>query len=190
MEDSKIIEMLFARDEQALSTLSQKYSRLYLSMIREILSDEGDINECANDCLLAVWNSIPPNRPNNLPAYLCKIARRISINKLRYNKRQKRSDGYTLMLSELEGCIPDSDGTKELHDGEISEHFKKILEDFISSLDARTRILFVRRYMFFESVSSLADRFEMSENLVSVRLYRAKKEFKKILEKEGFYYEK
>ena len=190
MEDSKIIEMLFARDEQALSSLSQKYSRLYLSMIREILSDESDINECANDCLLAVWNSIPPNRPNNLPAYLCKIARRISINKLRYNKRQKRSESYTLVLSELDDCIPACDGTNELSEGEVSEHFKNVLEDFVSSLDARTRILFVRRYMFFESVSNLAKRFEMSENSVSVKLFRAKKELKKILEKEGFYYEK
>ena len=89
MEDSKIVEMLFERDENALEEISRKYSRLYTGVLRETCRDESDVSECANDCLLATWNSIPPNRPNNLGSYLCKIARRIGINKYRHNTRQK-----------------------------------------------------------------------------------------------------
>ncbi|MBE6594011.1 MAG: sigma-70 family RNA polymerase sigma factor [Ruminococcaceae bacterium] len=187
MEDSLIIDMLFERNERALEQIDVKYSRLYLSIIREMLWDENDVSECANDCLLAVWNSIPPNRPDNLPSYICKIARRLGINRYRYNTRQKRSDGYTAMLSELEDCIPDRTETG-FGDNDIPpEKFSRLLEEFISSLDAETRVLFVRRYVYFESVASLSDRFQMRENLVAVKLYRAKQRLKKFLEKEGIY---
>ena len=80
MEDHRIIELLIERSEDALGEVSQKYSRLYKMMIRKALSDEFDVEECANDVLLAVWNSIPPNRPKSLAAYVCRIARRIGTN--------------------------------------------------------------------------------------------------------------
>lgn len=187
MEDSVIIDMLFERNERALEQISIKYSRLYLSIIRETLRDENDISECANDCLLAVWNSIPPNRPSNLPSYICKIARRLGINRYRYNTRQKRGDGYTALLSELEDCIPDKSGAAFGENDISPEKFSRLLKDFIASLDAQTRVLFVRRYVYFESVASLSQRFEMKENLVAVKLHRAKQRLKKILEKEGIY---
>jgi RNA polymerase sigma-70 factor (ECF subfamily) len=183
MEDNKIVELLFDRDEHALSEITQKYSRLYTGVLRETCKDESDVTECANDCLLAVWNSIPPHRPNNLGSYLCKIARRIGINKYRHNTRQKRGDGYTALLGELENCIPDDTyDLLAIPQGKI----KKILEDFLRSLDAETRILFVRRYVYLESVSSLAQRFEMRENLVSVKLHRARVRLAKILKEEGY----
>jgi len=183
MDDNRIIELLFERAETALNEVSHKYSRLYKGIIREVLSDECDIDECANDVLLAVWNTIPPNRPNSLTAYICKIARRIGINRLKYNTRQKRNTGYVAMLLELDDCLPfvepidDSD--------ERSELIRSVLSDFIRSLDPETEILFVRRYMYLESVTDLAKRFELDENRISVRLYRVRKKLKKVLEKEG-----
>ena len=183
MDDNKIVEMLFGRDERALEEINQKYSRLYTGVLRETCRDESDVSECANDCLLAVWNSIPPNRPNNLGSYVCKLARRIGINRYRHNTRQKRGEGYTSLLGELEDCIPDSScDLTAIPEGKI----KKIIENFIKSLDAQTRILFVRRYIYLESVASLAERFEMRENLVSVKLYRARERLAKILREEGY----
>ena len=183
MEDSKIVEMLFERDENALEEISRKYSRLYTGVLRETCRDESDVSECANDCLLATWNSIPPNRPNNLGSYLCKIARRIGINKYRHNTRQKRGEGYTALLGELEDCLPDeSVDLSAVPQGKI----KKILEDFLKGLDGETRVLFVRRYFYLESVASLAEHFEMRENLVSVKLHRSRARLAKILKEEGY----
>ncbi len=183
MDDNRIIGLLFERTETALDEMSYKYSRLYKGIIREILSDECDVDECGNDVLLAVWNSIPPNRPSSLPAYICKIARRVGVDKLRYNTRQKRNTGYTVMLSELNDCLP----AKEIVDdtNENSEVIRSALSKFLRSLDPETEILFVRRYMYFESVTDLANRFELDENRISVKLYRARKKLKKTLEKEG-----
>lgn len=183
MDDNTIIELLLQRAEAALSEISCKYARLYRQTIREILGDECDVDECANDVLLAVWNSIPPNRPDSLPAYLRTLARRIGIDRLRYNTRQKRNAGYLVMLSELEECLPAEKPTEPHHD-ERSERIRLILSDFVRSLNPETQVLFVRRYVYLESVASLAERFGLSENHVSVRLYRARKALRKTLEQE------
>lgn len=183
MDDIKIIELLFGRADSALEEVSVKYSRLYKGIIREMLSDECDVEECANDLLLALWNSIPPNIPKSLSAYICKLARHIGVDRLRYNTRQKRDTGYTVTLSELDECLPDEALTDE--NGEKSESIRAILSDFIKKLDAESEVLFVRRYIYLESVASLAERFDMDENYVSVKLYRARKNLKKLLMKEG-----
>lgn len=183
MNDRKIIELMWERSETALCELSQKYSRLYKAVLREILGDDSDADECANDVLLAVWNSIPPNRPDSLPSYVCKLARRIGIDRLRHNTRQKRNTGYTIMLSELEDCLPSEEPSDDAE--ERSELIRSVLSDFVRGLDPETEILFIRRYIYLESVTELAERFEMKENHVSVKLYRARKKLKKLLEKEG-----
>ncbi len=183
MDDSRIIELLFERNENALDEVQCKYSRLYSGIIRNILSDECDVEECGNDLLLAVWNTIPPNQPVSLCAYICKIAGRIGVDKLRYNTRKKRNSGYTVMLSELGECLPQ----KEIIDAANEEGtlISSVLSRFIRSLEPETEILFVRRYIYLESVADLAKRFEISENRISVKLYRARKRLKKMLEKEG-----
>lgn len=198
MDDNRIIELLFERAETALDEVFHKYSGLYKGIIREVLSDERDVDECSNDVLLAVWNSVPPNKPKSLPAYICKIARRIGIDRLRYNTRQKRNTGYTVILSELEDCLPEeamSDHSlnnvnigingKNCHNGERNEIIRAVLSDFVRKLDPETQVLFIRRYVYLETVKGLAERFGMDENYVSVKLYRVRKKLKKVFEKEG-----
>ncbi len=183
MDDSRIIKMLFERNEIALEEVSHKYSRLYKGIIREVLSNECDIEECGNDVLLAVWNSIPPNNPTNLTTYICKIARRIGVDKLRYNTRLKRNTGYTVMLSELGDCLPAEKTTESRNDD--GETIRSVISSFLRSLEPETEILFVRRYMYLESVTEMAKRFDLDENRISVKLYRARKKLRKMLEKEG-----
>ena len=184
MEDDKILDLLFERSESALDEVTHKYSRLYKGILRKVLEDEGDIEECANDVLLAIWNSIPPNRPGSLSAYVCKIARRIGIDRLRYHKRKRRNTDYLVMLSELEESLSEEDAPQAA-DGPLDGRIREVLEEFIRDLDGETQILFLRRYVYLESVASLAGRFDLSENYISVKLYRARKKLKHALEKEG-----
>ena len=183
MEDKQIMAALLDRNDAALKELSAKYGRLYRSILRQILEDEQDVEECANDTLLAVWNSIPPNQPQCLPAYICTIARRIGIDRLRYHSQKKRAKGYTEALAELEGCLPEVSGVNP----EENLHIRAVLNQFLRELDQTTRVLFIRRYVWLESVSSLASRFQMAENTVSARLSRARKKLKKVLEKEDIF---
>ena len=155
------------------------------TLARNVLGNDEDAEECVNDCLLEVWNSIPPNNPDYLRAYSCKIVRRRAINKLRYNLRQKRDCDKVYPLEELSGCIAVSGGQENFIE---SENFHGIINGFINSLDDETKALFVRRYFFFESVKSLSERFGISENKISVKLYRARNKLAEILKTEGYIY--
>ena len=182
MDDRQIVDMLFARSECALKEVSDKYGALCSSVMRRVLDNFSDIEECSNDVLLAVWNSIPPKRPENLGAYLCILSRNAAINRLKYNNREKRNEGLTLMLSELDESLESVDD--DMNAVFERERFRKIINDFLKSLDGQTRVLFIRRYIFFESSSELSQRFDVTENFINVKLHRARKKLKTILEKE------
>lgn len=182
MEDRQIIDLLFARDEQGLRKTEEKYAALYKGILRQALSNNADIDECANDVLMALWNSIPPNRPDHFPSYISRIARRIGINRYKHNTRQKRSIQCTVLLSELEGCIPATDRVETRQEAMA---LRQVLHVFLQDLDPQTRVLFIRRYYYLETVKSLAKRFGVSQSFVSVRLHRARSALRKLLKKEG-----
>ncbi len=182
MDDIQIIDLLFARNELGLHMMEEKYATFYKSILRRALNDPSDVEECANDVLMGIWNSIPPNYPDHFPSYIGRIARRIGINRFKFNTRQKRNTECNILLSELEGCIPSPD---RLGAHEESKMLRQILNDFLYGLDPKTRVLFIRRYFYLESTNDLAKRYGISTNFVSVRLHRARKELRQLLEKEG-----
>jgi len=183
MDDQRLTEQLWQRNESALAEVESRYSRLYMGMLRRVLHDEQDVQECANDVLSALWNSIPPNRPRHLSAYICTIARRIGIDRLRYNTRSKRNPEYTVLLSELEDCLPDSTMPPE----EVMEQkeLQRVPSAFVRELEPQTQVFFIRRYLYLETVQELARRFGCRENYIAVRLYRARRNLRTALEKEG-----
>lgn len=180
MQDAAIVELLWERSEEGLTLLDRRYRGLSMGVMAGILESAADREECYNDLLLAVWNSIPPNRPDSLEAYLCALSRRVAIDRYRYNTRDKRNAPYTLVLSELEDCLPDVDGP-ESEDGAVTD----ALNRFLTGQDAVTRVLFIRRYVMGETTEALAKRFGMKENAVSARLYRARNRLRTFLRKEG-----
>ncbi len=183
VDDLRIIDLFFARAEEAISRLEEKYGRACISLSRAILNNEEDARECLNDTLLAVWNSIPPQRPNPLRAYVLKICRNISITKYHSNTAMKRNSYYDVALDELESCLSSPDTVEsELDSKELSQHIDRFLED----LDKEGRVMFVRRYWYSDSVGEIAERFSISENNVYVRLSRIRAKLRKYLQKEGY----
>ena len=162
MEDTAIIRLFQERSQQAIAELSQKYGKLCQRLSRRILNNEEDAKECVNDTWLGVWNSIPPQTPNPLVSYVCRITRNLSVKRLRHNMAAKRNSYYDVSLAELEECIPAA-----------------------QELDTGNRVMFVKRYWYAESVAQIAETFGMKENSVSVKLMRLRKKLRKKLEKEG-----
>lgn len=182
MEDDGIMELLFARSEQAIAELTRKYDRVCRRIAGHILNSAEDAEECVNDTWLAVWNNIPPATPDSLAAYVCKIARNQSLKKYRYNTAKRRNSFYDESLSELEECIPAQTGNT---DSCTEEDLTVLIEDFLDSLDHKSRILFLKRYWYAEPVSSIAEEFRMTENHVSVRMCRIRAKLRTYLEKKG-----
>ena len=182
MEDSRIIELFFERSEQAIVELSKKYGTLCRRTANNILNSEQDAEECVNDALLGVWNTIPPRNPGSLPGYLLRVVRNLALKKYHENTARKRNSFYDVALEEVEDCLPVSfDGDDEYAAKELA----CMIDGFLDGLDRESRILFVRRYWHAESIDSLAAAFGKSKHWVSVRLSRIRKALKQYLEKKG-----
>lgn len=182
MEDRQIIALFQQRSERAIEELSKKYGALCMQLACNIVGNAHDAEECVNDAYLALWNSIPPKEPDPLCAYLCAIVRNISMNRYDHNRAAKRHSPYIIAIQELEGCIPSPRSTDEEVE---AKQIARSIDCFLKKLDQRSRVLFVRRYWYGESVAALANRFGTSRHMVSVRLFRIREKLKKHLRKEG-----
>lgn len=178
MEDEKIIELFFAKSETAIRELDSKYGKVCYSISYNILNNNLDAEECVNDAYLGTWNAIPPQRPNPLLAFVCKIVRNISIMRHRTNTAIKRNGAYDVVMEELEDCIA-SPATVE---GVIDrKELARIIESFLDTLTQENRVIFVRRYWFSDNYADIAERVGMTEKNVSVRLTRVRKQMRKYL---------
>ena len=182
MEDSKIIELFCERSEKAIVELQKKYGSLCTKVANNILNDARDTEECLNDAYLGVWNTIPPQKPNPLLSYVCRIVRNIAIKKYHKNTAKKRNSIYDAALDELENCFPSSFSVEDEFN---AIETARIIDNFLETLDSESRVMFVRRYWYSDSVSNLAETFHTSSHNISVRLSRIREKLKKHLIREG-----
>lgn len=183
MEDSQIISLFFKRDEDAISETEAKYGAYCHGIALNILSISEDADECVNDTYWQAWNSIPPQKPDRLGAWLGRVVRNISFNLYKKNHRQKRYAGIEQLLSELEDCIPSPITVeREIEEQELTE----ILNMWLASLPQNDRILFMRRYWNGETVTMLAQECGTSSANMAKQMYRLRKNLKSKLEKEGY----
>lgn len=183
LEDSKIIKLFFERAEQAIVELSAKYGTVCKRIARNILKNDLDAEECVNDTYLAAWNTIPPQRPDPLRTYIFRIVRNIAITKYHANTSEKRNSYYDVALDELESCLAASITVEqEIAASELS----KQIDLFLDTLDKENRVMFVRRYWYSDSISDIAEMFQITNHNVSVRLSRTREKLKIYLMKEGY----
>ena len=183
MDDNAIIELFFARSEQAIRELDSKYGRICHSLSYNILHSRQDAEECVNDAYLGVWDAVPPARPNPLPAFLCRIVRNLSLMRYHANGAAKRGGGsHTVSLEELEACL----ASPRTVEGDLEEQeLLRLTEGFLETLSRENRVLFMRRYWFSDSYVQIADRTGLSEKNVSVRLTRIRKQLRHYFEERG-----
>ena len=181
MDEKQIIDMLFARNEDGIKEAAATFGRLCHSIAFNILNDHDDADECVNDAMLALWNSVPPNRPENLKAYVCKITRNQALHKYEFKNRQKRG-GATVPLSELEGIL--SEDTLSTHIS--AQELGALISKFLRQEKKNERAIFLRRYWFFDSLTEISTRFGFSESKIKSILWRQRSRLKDFLKKEGF----
>ncbi len=183
MEDSQILDGLFARCEKALAALAEKYGKSLLSLAMNILGSRPDAEETVNDTYLALWNAIPPQRPAPLAPYVYRTGRNLALKRLRANTAQKRDNRYDLCLEELSEALPG--GTAE--DALDAKLLGQAIGRYLATLSRDHRVLFVKRYWFGQSVADIAKETGLSAGVVSTRLSRMRAALRAQLEKEDFY---
>lgn len=179
MEDAKIVDLYWARDEAAISESDRKYGRMLSSLSYSLLSSREDAEECVSDTYLSAWNSMPDARPNYLGAFLSKIVRRISIDRFRKAHSEKRG-GIDNLCAELTECIPDKEG-----DFSDSERIRDVINSFLYSCDGEKRAMFILRYFYSRSIEEIALKVGAKESKVKTALHRMRQELKEKLEEDG-----
>lgn len=177
MNDRQIVSLFFERSEQAITELSKQYGDLFFKVADSILNNAQDAEECVNDAYWAAWNSIPPQKPDPLRTYLCRIVRNLSLKKLRMNSALKRGSRFEVSFSELENCIPDHSFDEHLTAKELAEQ----INAFLSTLRRDDRVMFIKRYWFSESLAEIGEAFGITEHNASVRLSRIRGKLYKYL---------
>lgn len=181
MDDKNIVELFWARSEDALRETQSKYGKYCTAIAHNVLDSHEDAEECVNDAYLRLWNAIPPAKPSSLKAFLGKIVRNLALDRYNASKAAKRfNSSVELALYELEECLPSTDAP-------LADEYalRAAINGFLAELPAKTRIIFMRRYWYLCSVKEIAESMRMSESNVKVTLLRTRQKFKEYLEKEG-----
>ena len=181
MDDRRIVELFFDRNEQALTETRQKYSRYLHRVAHNILQNTQDAEECVNDTYLRAWNAIPPHRPSRLSVFLGKITRRLALDAYAALTADKRGGGtQTAILEEWRDALPDTDG-----DPTDDVAVRDALSRFLRQLPAEKRRIFIRRYWYGDTIAAIATDSHATESAVKMTLSRIRSELKTFLEKEG-----
>ena len=181
MEDERIIELYWSRDEDAIAQTKQSYGARLRGLAYNILHNREDAEESENDTYLKTWESIPPQRPRYFFAFLARICRNLSIHRLSRNTAAKRSAEVTAMTEELAACIPDPGAERRFDEVELGD----LLSRFLRTLSPESRAIFIRRYVLAEPVGDIARVTGASESKVHSVLFRARNRLRAYLEKEG-----
>ena len=183
MDDTGIIDLYWARDERAVEETERKYGSHCRSISYRILKNRQDMEECVNDTYVRAWNTIPPQRPFALGAFLAKIVRNLSLNYYRAGHAQRRGGGQvTLLLEELEDCA--ADGPEQLLE---AAELSRLVDRFLRQLPQKDCCIFMRRYWYMDSVEEIARRYHMALGSVKSSLFRTRQKLRVYLEEEGVF---
>lgn len=183
MDDSGIIALFFARAEQAVTELKARHGAAVRHMAANILRDRRDVEECESDTYLAAWNTIPPEEPDPLVTYVCRIARNLAVKRFHANTARRRNSIYDAALEELEEQIPALESVESEVD---ARELAGAVNAFLDVCGETDRLLFVRRYWRADSIQELAAALGKSNHWVSVRLCRIRERLQAHLAKEGW----
>lgn len=183
MEDGKILDLYWRREEQAIYETQRAYGNYCYSIAWNILYSKEDSDECVNDTWLRAWNAIPPKRPGRLALFLGTITRNLSLDRWKERHAMKRGKGeMELALDELAECLQGSDDTEAAVE---AAELERLMNEFLHTLPARECNIFLRRYWYVEEYSDIARRYDMKLNTVKTSLFRTRAKLRDFLEKEG-----
>ena len=182
LEDEAIIDLYWDRNENAIAETSLKYEKLCYFISKNILSSSEDSEEVVNDTYFALWNAIPPKRPNRFSVFVSRVTRNLALKKFEYNSAAKRNPEAVCSLDELSDCISGKVSVETELENRRVEH---LIDTFLWRQSEEKRHTFIRRYWYFESLQSISIRTGFSESKIKSMLFQMRKSLREYLESEG-----
>ena len=184
MEDKRIIELYWERDESAIRETDARYGRYLWTIAYNVLADREDSDECVNDSYYKAWEAMPPHRPASLASFLARIVRSLAVDRFRRRTAQKRvASEYTFSLEELAECVSGGEEPQETAELHL---LAQAVNEYLHTLSREARSVFLWRYYFMDSMKEIALRLDVSESQIKSMLYRMRVGLRSHLEKEGF----
>ena len=183
MDDAKIIDLFWARSEEAIQETNKAYGRKLHALANKILNNREDAEESVSDTYMKTWEIIPPQRPKYYYAFLASICRHLSFHKVDWKLAAKRNAEVVTLTQEMEMCIPDTSRERKLEGKELG----RVMNAFLESLPKDTRLIFLRRYWHVDTIAEIAARYGMTESKVKMQLSRTRAKLQTYLESEGIY---
>lgn len=183
MQDFEIVDLYWARSENAITETRTKYGSYCRKIAMNITANDEDSEECVSDTYLSAWNSMPTERPDMLAPYLAAIVRNHALTLYRKVHSMKRGAGQTALALDELFEVAGSSSTEDMVDSSLlAAH----INSFLAGMDARDRIVFVRRYFYVDSLADIAGELDMSEPAVKSLLFRLRARLKDYLNQEGY----
>lgn len=180
MTDQELVDLFFARSEQALALTQAKYGAWCRRLAGNILGEPRDTEECLSDCWLLLWNAIPPAKPEHFQGYLGAVVRNRAL--LLRARRARGPDTVELAALELAECLPPQDGPE--HRAEAAE-LGRAVSAFLERQPQTVQTAFLRRYWYADGTEDIATRMGWSQAKTRSVLFRARKKLKAYLKQEG-----
>ena len=181
MTDNQIIDLFWNRNEDAIAATDGAYGRKLRGLSHRILQNLEDSEEVVNDTYLKTWDSIPKARPQYFYAYIAAICRHLSLNLLNWNQAAKRKAEIVSITEELEQCVPDPGQERSAESREII----RALNGFLDTLPKDSRLIFIRRYWYADSIAAISKRYGMTDSKVKTQLHRTRNKLYLFLKQEG-----
>lgn len=182
MDDEMIVDLYWARDENAIAQTSAKYGGLCYHIANNILASHEDREECMNDTYLAVWNAIPDKHPKRFSVFISRIVRNLALKKYEYLSAAKRNPSAVISLDELGDCVS---GTDSVESEIEKKYIENTIDQFLWQQDEDKRNVFIRRYWYLDSIASICRYTGFSQSKVKSMLYEMRRKLRNYLESEG-----
>lgn len=181
MTDEALIQLFWDRRSGAVEALEARYGPYCRAVAGNLLLDSRDVEECVNDCWLAVWKSIPPARPAHFKGWLAAIVRNRALAKGRENGRRPETVDEAAL--ELAACLPQAE---DAHDAVSARELGGAVSRFLSAQKPDRRAAFLRRYWYAQSVEETARAMGWSVSKTKSVLFRLRGSLWDYLSKEGY----
>ena len=147
MDDRQLMASIAGGDEAALQALLRRFTPLFLYILRPILPDERDREECLADISLRIWQGAGSfdGAKGSLNGWLTALTRNAALNRARAKGTED---------APLEDTVPHGDGSAE--DEVLRRERQAKLRAAIAGLPVYERELFYRKYYYCQSTAQMA----------------------------------
>lgn len=175
MDERGRLELPHSGDSGTLERLLEQYSGMMAYIVRGILQDPHEAEECLAQVRAKLWEKLPTYQGEraSLSTWITAVCRNAAYDRLRQRQR------HALHCTALEEDRPDP--TPGPEEQILRQERVQQLRQALAQLKEADRRLFYRKYYYLQSTAQIAAELGITQRAVEGRLYRIRRQLQKRL---------